>query len=64
MLDITFKINGRKVSPDNMGNVLEVAVLKEMQTSIKKAVSSVKCPKHNSTPKIVVKGRTMGNPTD
>ncbi len=61
MLDILFEINGRKVSPNRIGDALEAAVLKELQTTIKKSVGSVKCPKHNSNPKIVVKGRTMDN---
>ena len=59
MIDISFEINGRKVSPRNMGNALESAVLKSVQESITKSVGSVRCPEHVQKPKVKVKGRNL-----
>lgn len=59
MIDISFEINGRKVSPGSMGNALESAVLKSVQESITKSVGSARCPEHGQTPKVKVKGRNL-----
>lgn len=59
MIDISFEINGRKVSPRNMGNALEAAVLQSVQESIKRTVGSARCPTHGQTPNIKVKGRKV-----
>lgn len=59
MIDISFEINGRKVSPRNMGNAVESALLQSVQESISKAVGSARCPEHGQKPKIKVKGRKL-----
>lgn len=59
MIDISFEINGRKVSPRNIGNALESALLESVQKSITAAVGSVQCPEHGQKPKIKVKGRSL-----
>ena len=59
MIDISFEINGRKVSPHNMGNTLESALLQSVQESITKSVGSARCPEHGQKPKIKVKGREL-----
>ena len=59
MIDVSFEINGRKVSPRNMGNALEAALLQSVQESIRKAVGSARCPTHGQTPKIKAKGRKL-----
>ena len=59
MIDITFEINGRKVSPRNIGNTLESAMFQSVQDSIGKAVGSTRCPEHGQKPKIKVKGRNL-----
>lgn len=59
MIDISFEINGRKVSPRNVGNALESAMLQSVQDSIPKAVGSARCPEHGQKPKIKVKGRNL-----
>lgn len=61
MIDISFKINGRKVNPRNMKDALESAVLGEVQDSIKKSVGSIRCKEHGSAPKITVNGRNLDN---
>jgi hypothetical protein len=59
MIDISFEINGRKVSPRNMGDALESAMLQSVQDSISKAVGSARCPEHGQKPTIKVKGRSL-----
>lgn len=61
MIDISFEINGRKVSPRNIGNALESALLQSVQESITKSVGSARCPKHGQKPKIKVKGRKLNS---
>ncbi len=59
MIDISFEINSRKVSPRNIGDALESAMLQSVQESIAKAVGSARCPEHHQSPKIKVKGRNL-----
>jgi len=63
MIDISFEINGRKVSPRNMGDALESAMLQSVQDSIAKSVGSARCPEHGQKPKIKVKGRNLDSLT-
>jgi len=59
VIDINFEINGRKVSPRNMGNALESALLQSVQDSITRSVGSARCSQHGQRPKIKVKGRNL-----
>ncbi len=59
MIDISFDINGRKMSPRNVGDTLESAMLQSIQDSISKAVGSARCPEHGQKPIIKVKGRNL-----
>jgi len=59
MIDISFEINGRKVSPRNVRNALESAMLQSIQDSISKAVGSARCSEHGQKPKINVQGRNL-----
>lgn len=59
MIDISFEISGRKVSPRNVGGALESAMLQSIQDSISKAVGSARCPEHGQKLKIKVKGRNL-----
>jgi hypothetical protein len=59
MLDISFEIDGRKVSPNSVSDALEAAILRSVSASIKDRVGNIKCPDHGQTPKIVGKGRSL-----
>jgi hypothetical protein len=61
MLDISFEINGRKISPNNVGDALEKAVMQSVSDSIKRSVGSLRCSEHGASPKIVCKGRDLSN---
>ena len=59
MFDISFEINGRKVSPNNVKDVLESAILSQVAESVKKSVGNLRCAEHGQSPKIKVKGRNL-----
>ena len=61
MIKISYEINGRKVSPHNLGNALEKAMLEQLTSSIKKSVGNLRCKEHGSSPKLIVKGRNFDN---
>ena len=62
MIDISFEINGKRVSPRNVGNALESATLQSVQDSVSKAIGSTRCLEHRHKPKIKVKGRNLASP--
>lgn len=59
MIDISFELNARKVSPNNIGNSLESAMLNSVKDSISKSVGSIRCAEHGERPKIKAKGRSL-----
>lgn len=59
MIEIQFKINGRKVNPNNIGNVLEKAMYDHVIESVKKKLGSVRCPEHGSPPKVTIVGKSI-----
>jgi hypothetical protein len=59
VVDISFEINGRKVSTGNVGDALEAAMLQGVSDSIKRSVGSLRCPEHGKSPKIICKGRSV-----
>lgn len=61
MLDISFEINGRKVNPNNVKDVLESAILSQVAESIKKSVGNLRCTEHGQAPRIKVKGCNLDN---
>jgi hypothetical protein len=59
MFNVSFEINGRKVNPGSIANVLEAAVLEELAASIKKSVGSLRCSEHNQSPSVLIKGKSL-----
>ncbi len=59
MFDITFKLNGRKVRPNQIGDALEKALLQKVEDDIKKKVATVRCPEHGQAAQIVASGRSI-----
>ena len=59
MIDISFELNGRKVSPNNIGDALEAAMLESVKESIKKSVGNLRCAEHGEHPKIKAKGKNI-----
>ncbi len=61
MLEISFKINGKRVNPNNIGDALENAMLQEIVKSIKSSIGTLRCDEHNKSPKVLVKGRNFNS---
>jgi hypothetical protein len=61
MFELSFEINGKKVSPDSIGDAIEAAALQVFRDSITKAVGSTRCPEHGKRAKIIAKGRDIGS---
>jgi len=59
MIDVSFEINGRKVSPNRVSDAVEKAILQEVADNVKKALSSVRCPQHGERPRVKVKGSSL-----
>ena len=59
MIDITFEIGGRRVSPDQIGDALRKVALEAVVEGIQKALGSVRCQEHDQSPTVKVKGSTM-----
>jgi hypothetical protein len=61
MIDISFEINGRKVNPNQMPNVLEKAIVQELQDTLKREIGSIRDPKTGQQPRLKVKGNNLNN---
>lgn len=59
MIDVVFEINGKRVNPNDLGNVLERAVLESAKKAIIERVGSVRCPQHGQAAKIIYKGHSL-----
>jgi len=59
MVDISFKINGRRVNPNSLGNALQRAMFESVRKAIIKQVGAIRCPQHGQAAKIVYKGRSF-----
>jgi hypothetical protein len=59
MVEVSFEINGRKVQPNQIGEVLTKAVLTSVAEQIKSKVGSVRCQDHGASPKIICKGNSI-----
>jgi len=61
MVEVSFEINGRKVQPNQISEVLTKAVFTSVAEQIKSKVGSVRCPDHGQSPKIICKGKSIEN---
>ena len=61
MFNISFEIDGRKTDPRNIADALEASVLKQVETSIRNSVGSLRCREHGQCPRILVKGHGIKN---
>ena len=59
MIDIEFKLNGRKVRPNDIGNQLEKAMFMHVRDGISAKLRGVSDPEIGSSPKVIVKGRSL-----
>lgn len=61
MIDISFEINGRKVNPNQMSNVLEKAVVQELKDKLSREIDSIRDPKTGQRPRLKVKGHNLNH---
>jgi hypothetical protein len=63
MIDITFKINGRVIRPNQVGNAREEEALKTIENEITKKVGNLHDSQTDERLKILVKGRDINDLT-
>ena len=57
MVDVSFEVNGKKVSLDKFGDEFEKAMYSHVINNISGLLGSVSCPEHNQKPSVTfVKG--------
>ena len=59
MVDITWEINGRKVTASSFRNEIEKAIMKNVEENIIKRVGACRCKIHNQSPRIIAKGKSI-----
>ena len=60
MIDIEFRIWGRKVSFDKGWDKMEVQVLADVRKTIQQNLAQVRCPEHGGAPRrVVAKGPSL-----
>jgi len=61
VVDVTFKIKGKRVEPGDMADVLDILFLKHVREKIKASVESIRCTKHDKQLSVLVKGQSLDN---
>ncbi|TRZ76381.1 MAG: hypothetical protein D4R93_03385 [Deltaproteobacteria bacterium] len=61
MFELTFEVNGKRVDPSHIGDVIEKAMLQKVTDHITQRVGSVTCPEHGSSARITAKGSSISD---
>lgn len=61
VIDIEFKLNGRKVRPNDNANELERPVFKQVRDNIAYKLKNVRDPHTGAAPKVTVSRRSLDN---
>ena len=63
MLDITFSINGRTVSPgelaDTLEGMLQVATMEGVAEYARERLGELRCPEHHEAPRVIAAGPSL-----
>ena len=59
MMQVHFEIGGKRVRPENLGNELEKAILKQVRDRVVKVLEEVRCPEHGSSASVTCKGKSV-----
>jgi hypothetical protein len=59
MLKIQFEINGRRMNPDDISDVLEQAVLKQIEEHLRGKIGTIRDPETGEFPIVVVSGENL-----
>lgn len=61
MIEISYEIGGKKVSPNNFKDALTSSIIKAMGEKIKKKIKSTRCSEHNGSANIRVVGSSLSS---
>jgi hypothetical protein len=61
MLKLSFEINGRPVTPANIGDALEAAVLEQVENSLHSKLAGICDPETGEFPTVAVRGSSLDN---
>jgi hypothetical protein len=61
MLKISFEINGRPVSPGNVGDGLEAAIVEKLEQTIHSKLAGIRDPETGEFPTVAVRGASLEN---
>jgi len=56
MIEVVFVLRGQKVDLDEVEDVRERAILRQIQRSIEERVGALRCPEHGAFPKLTATG--------
>ena len=59
MVTISFEIDGKKVNPEAMKDVLDSLFLKHLHEMINDCLGTLECPKHSQEPEVKVIGKDI-----
>lgn len=61
MLKIEWKLNGRKIRPNDIANQLERAMISQIEEMVRGKLRDVRDPETGAAPTITVVGRSLDN---
>ncbi len=61
MLKLSFEINGRQVTPANIGDALEAAILEQLERTIHSKLAGIRDPETGEFPTVAVRGGSLKN---
>jgi hypothetical protein len=56
MIEIVFVLRGQRVDLDDVEDVRECAILREIERSIEERVGALRCPEHGTFPRLTATG--------
>jgi hypothetical protein len=60
-MNIKLKLNGRQVSPDQLGSAVEDEVLAKVKAQMAEKLKNLRCPDHGEAPKPEFDGDSLKN---
>jgi len=60
-MQITFMINGQKVTPKRESSSIDEIITARLQDIIEELIGSARCPEHGMQPQVIGKGESVNN---
>ena len=61
VVNVSFEIEGEKVQPEKMKDVLDILFLKHIRKKINNSIDSIHCNEHGKQASVLVKGENIDN---